>query len=156
MDRESGIDLYTICTIIGSVLSIYRRHRPKCKFATDRNSRKCRCAIWATGTLEGKPYRRALKTRSRKRAEHLNRGLENSDKLQLSFADRHPHLAQASSLPLDVDAFLADYSDQHGLLIGDVSRKLSCISASSQSSPPPSESVRLQLENSNLPETRHL
>jgi len=33
--------------------------------------------LWATGTFEGKPYRKSLKTRSFERAEQLKRGIEN-------------------------------------------------------------------------------
>ena len=59
------------------MLAIYRRHREKCKFADDRASRKCRCTIWATGTLEGRPCRKSLKTRSFERAQQLVRGIED-------------------------------------------------------------------------------
>jgi integrase/recombinase XerD len=59
------------------VLSIYRRHREKCKFADDRISKQCRCPLWATGTLEGQHYRKSLKTRSFERAEQLKRNIEN-------------------------------------------------------------------------------
>jgi integrase len=43
-------------------------------------SKKCRCPLWATGTLESKPYRRSLKTRSFERAEQLKREIENGNK----------------------------------------------------------------------------
>jgi hypothetical protein len=59
------------------VLSLYRRHRSKRPHADDRISRKCRCAIWATGTIEGKPFRQSLKTRNFERAETLKRKLED-------------------------------------------------------------------------------
>lgn len=59
------------------MLSLYRRHRSKCPHADDRISRKCRCAIWATGTIEGKPFRQSLKTRNFERAETLKRKLED-------------------------------------------------------------------------------
>jgi integrase len=61
------------------VLALYRRHSADCKFAADRISKKCRCPLWATGTIEGKPYRRTLKTRSFERAEILKRQLEGGD-----------------------------------------------------------------------------
>ena len=64
------------------MLSIYRRHRAKCKFAEDRVSKKCRCTLWATGTLEGKPYRRSLKTRSFERAEQLKREPHPADRVR--------------------------------------------------------------------------
>ena len=59
------------------MLAIYRRHRQTCKFADDRVSRKCRCALWATGTLDGKPHRKSLKTRSFERAQQIVRDTEN-------------------------------------------------------------------------------
>lgn len=62
------------------MLSIYRRHRPRCKQADDRVSKKCRCVLWATGTLEGKAYRKSLKTRSFERAQELIRDLESGAK----------------------------------------------------------------------------
>lgn len=62
------------------MLSIYRRHRAKCKFAADRVSKKCRCTLWATGTLEGRPFRRSLKTRNFERAEQLKREIEDGNK----------------------------------------------------------------------------
>ncbi len=62
------------------MLSIYRRHRPRCKQAEDRISKKCRCVLWATGTLEGRPYRKSLKTRSFERAQELVRDLEGGTK----------------------------------------------------------------------------
>ncbi|HEY1218764.1 MAG: site-specific integrase [Bryobacteraceae bacterium] len=62
------------------MLTAYRRHRGKCKFADDRASRKCRCALWADGTLEGKPYRKSLKTRSFERAQELIREIEDGRK----------------------------------------------------------------------------
>jgi hypothetical protein len=59
------------------LLSVYRRHREKCPHAEDRVSRKCRCALWAKGTVEGKLYQKSLKTRNFERAEQLKRNIEN-------------------------------------------------------------------------------
>ena len=61
------------------MLTIYRRHRKDCPQAADRISRKCRCALWATGSLDGLPYRKTLKTRSFERAQQLVRDLENGN-----------------------------------------------------------------------------
>jgi len=82
------------------VLSIYRRHRTRCKFAEDRISKKCRCALWATGTLEGKPYRKSLKTRSFERGQQIVRELEGGKAPQES----------PGSTPLKdaLEAFIAD------------------------------------------------
>ena len=62
------------------MLTIYRRHRQSCKFSDDRISRKCHCPLWATNTLDGKPYRRSLKTRSWERAAQLVREIESGTK----------------------------------------------------------------------------
>ena len=59
------------------MLAIYRRHQGPCKFAADRVSKKCRCPLWATGTLNGRPYRKTLKTRSFDTAQRVVRELEN-------------------------------------------------------------------------------
>jgi integrase len=81
------------------VLSIYRRHREKCKFADDRISKQCRCALWATGTLDGKPYRRSLKTRSFEKAEQKKRQLEDA---------KHPENRESVTLEHAFEIFLAD------------------------------------------------
>lgn len=59
------------------MLSVYRRHNDNCPHAADRLSKKCRkCRWWATGTIEGRPYRRSLKTRDYDRACSIARELE--------------------------------------------------------------------------------
>ena len=82
------------------MLSVYRRHRPRCQQADDRISKKCRCVLWATGTLEGKPYRKSLKTRSFERAQELVRDLEAGTKPKQE--------QQRTTLKQALDAFLAD------------------------------------------------
>ncbi|HUP04472.1 MAG TPA: tyrosine-type recombinase/integrase, partial [Bryobacteraceae bacterium] len=62
------------------MLTAYRRHRATCKFKSDRASKKCRCALWADGTLEGEPYRKSLKTRSFERAQQIIRDIEDGKK----------------------------------------------------------------------------
>jgi len=59
------------------VLTLYRRHKESCKSAADRYYRKCRCAVWCEGTVEGKYLRQSLKTRSWERGEDLKRELED-------------------------------------------------------------------------------
>lgn len=59
------------------MLTVYRRHREKCKFTDDRISMKCRCPLWGKGTLEGKPYQKTLKTRSFERAQQIIREIED-------------------------------------------------------------------------------
>ena len=61
------------------MLTIYRRHRANCPYAADRIAKKCRCALWATGTLDGRPYRKTLKTRSFERAKRVVADLEHGN-----------------------------------------------------------------------------
>src|SRR5277367_1652374 len=82
------------------MLTIYRRHKGKCKFADDRVSRKCRCSLWATGTFDGNPYRKSLKTRSFERAQQIVREME--DGKQKREAPKIVTIKHA------LDAFLAD------------------------------------------------
>ncbi|MGA2737231.1 MAG: site-specific integrase [Bryobacteraceae bacterium] len=78
-------------------LTVYRRHRSKCKKADDRYWKKCRCACWCEGTVEGAYTRQSLKTRSWERAVELAREFEDGK--------RNPTPSR-SSRPLQ--SFLAD------------------------------------------------
>ena len=81
------------------MLSIYRRHRKDCKNADDRASRKCRCALWCDGTVEGRHVRRSLKTRNWERAETLKRQIENGEK---------PQQPKSITIKDALDAFISD------------------------------------------------
>ena len=85
------------------MLTIYRRHKGKCKHAADRISKLCRCALWAKGTLEGKPYQKSLKTRSFERAQQVIRDIE----------DGTIEAAPAITLTHASKAFLADLQAQN-------------------------------------------
>ena len=87
------------CTNIGLVLSIYRRHRATCKFSDDRISKRCRCPLWATGSLDGKPYRSTLKTRSFERAQQTVAKIEEG---------KQPERLKAVTVTEALDAFLRD------------------------------------------------
>ena len=69
--------MYPVLSHTCVVLSIYRRHREACKYGDNRVSMKCRCALWAKGTLEGRPYQKSLKTRNFERAEQIKSKLED-------------------------------------------------------------------------------
>ena len=71
------------------MLTLYRRHKPSCKSAADRYHRKCRCAVWCEGTVEGKYRRQSLKTRSWERAETLKRDIESGKEKQQSITIDH-------------------------------------------------------------------
>jgi len=82
------------------VLTLYRRHKETCKNAADRYYRKCKCAVWAEGTVETKYVRRSLKTRSWERGEEIKRQIENGTEP----AKQVPVTTVESA----VDAFVAD------------------------------------------------
>ena len=64
------------------MLTLYRRHAGGCKFAADAYAKRCRCAMWARGVLNERPFRESLKVRSWERAEEIKRELEGSRWLQ--------------------------------------------------------------------------
>lgn len=71
------------------MLTLYRRHREQCPHANDRYYRKCACAVWCEGTVEGKYIRRSLKTRSWQRGDELKKQLEDGkhEEQQVSIED---------------------------------------------------------------------
>jgi len=75
------------------VLTAYRRHRDGCPHASDRSSRKCRCALWCDGTVEGEHVRKSLKTRSWERAQKLLREIE--DRKQGAQTISAPNISEA-------------------------------------------------------------
>src|ERR1039458_427607 len=85
------------------MLTIYRRHKmpdPQtgkggCSHADDRYFRKCKCACWAEGTLEGEYQRRSLKTRSWERATEIVHELEAGKKAALPEAKKIPTIEEA-------------------------------------------------------------
>jgi hypothetical protein len=46
------------------MLSVYTRHNPDCKYASDKQWRRCNCPKWIWGSLAGKFPRRSAKTHS--------------------------------------------------------------------------------------------
>src|SRR5688572_25281695 len=62
------------------MLTLYRRHTEKCPGRKKgREYFKCRCPIWCDGILNGKDYRRSLKTRDMQRAIKKQASLESPD-----------------------------------------------------------------------------
>jgi integrase/recombinase XerD len=57
------------------VLAIYKRYSSSCPQKSRRN-RRCNCPCWVEGTVEGKYYRRSLKTRNWDSATKLAREIE--------------------------------------------------------------------------------
>ena len=51
------------------MLDLYRRHTPDCKHSKDgRTWNRCKCPIWCSGDLEGRPVRQSTRTRDWSRA----------------------------------------------------------------------------------------
>jgi integrase/recombinase XerD len=62
------------------MLTIYRRHRTRCKHrAKGRTHRHCQCPIWVDGYLSGEEIRESLKMRDWQRAQELIREWEIED-----------------------------------------------------------------------------
>jgi hypothetical protein len=74
-DRNGRFDLHARRRIIRDVLAVCKRHVPPCT-QKSRGYRRCNCPCWIEGTVEGKYYRKSLKTRSWERASKLARDLE--------------------------------------------------------------------------------
>ena len=110
------------------MLTIYRRHRVKCAQADDRISKKCRCSLWATGTLLGQPYRKSLKTRSWERAEQIARMIENGR--------QEPDKADGITVKAALDSFIAECESRNlnASTIGKYKRLARTLSAYADSS----------------------
>ena len=80
------------------MLTVYRRHREKCKFADDRISMKCRCPLWGKGMLEGEPYQKSLKTRSFERAQQIIREIEDGKRPE----EKHISIKTAGTFPIPI------------------------------------------------------
>ncbi len=62
------------------MLRLWRRHTPKCPHrGKGRDHTNCRCPIWADGELNGRRYRKTLKTRDWQRAIKKMAGLESPE-----------------------------------------------------------------------------
>ncbi|MCS7042738.1 MAG: site-specific integrase [Bryobacteraceae bacterium] len=59
------------------MLTVYRRHRPDCRHkAKGRAFLRCSCPLWCDGELDGRRFRRSLRTRSLEEAQTRIRMLE--------------------------------------------------------------------------------
>ena len=61
----------------GRLLTIYRRHRPPCRY-TSRRFHRCKCPLWVQGSLGREYVRRSLDLRSWEAASELVHGWEAS------------------------------------------------------------------------------
>jgi hypothetical protein len=64
------------------MLTLYRRHKPTCRsFAEPRTHNKCRCKIWAGGTLDGREVRKSVGTRDWTKANQMVQTWEAEEKV---------------------------------------------------------------------------
>jgi integrase/recombinase XerD len=68
------------------VLAIYKRHAAPCP-QKSRQYRRCNCPCWVEGTVEGKYYRKSLKTRNWERATKLAREIEEGKKPRVTITE---------------------------------------------------------------------
>jgi integrase/recombinase XerD len=68
------------------VLAIYKRHAAPCP-QKSRQYRRCNCPCWVEGTVEGKYYRKSLKTRNWERATKLAREIEEGKKPRIAITE---------------------------------------------------------------------
>ena len=74
---ESGSPLVLESEEAVHKLTIYRRHRQSCDYkAEGRKYRRCRCPIWADGTLDGREIRKSTGLASWEKAQALVREWE--------------------------------------------------------------------------------
>src|ERR1035441_1278436 len=92
------------------MLTLWRRHKETCKHKDDRYFRRCSCAMWCEGTVEGRYERHSLKTRSWERAVELANDIEEGKKE-----------ATTVTLKKSTDTFILDLNAQNRA--GDTVRK---------------------------------
>jgi hypothetical protein len=71
--------LLQIQDLPGRVVAIYRRHQPRCRYAS-RRFRGCKCPIWVQGSLCGESVRHSLDLRAWEAATDLVRGWESAER----------------------------------------------------------------------------
>jgi hypothetical protein len=71
---------------IPAVLAIYKRHASPCP-QKSRQYRPCNRPCWVEGTVEGKYYRKSLKTRNWERATKLAREIEEGKKPRVTITE---------------------------------------------------------------------
>ncbi len=59
----SPIAVDTVLDALARPLHLWRRHRPGCKYASNGQSRKCKCPIYVRGTHDGQQHYRSLNLR---------------------------------------------------------------------------------------------
>lgn len=105
------------------MLSVYVRHRSKCKYKNEPTSRRCSCTKWLVGTLPGRKgrFRVSAKTTSWEQAEGIARQYETA-------AAGGKDMEAAMSLPTvkkAVEGYLADAKARG--LVADTIKKLTTI-----------------------------
>jgi len=95
------------------MLTIYTRHHPECKNASDKTWRRCNCPKWIWGSLNGKFLRQSARTHSWEVAEELRRQLTEGVALpSRPAAETQPNLVATSPVPLQVRVHPPDSAEE--------------------------------------------
>ncbi len=79
------------------MLSVYTRHHPDCKYASDKQWRRCKCPKWIWGALNGRFLRQSARTHNWEQAEDYRQKLQaNPARCGESVPQVAPALGQSS------------------------------------------------------------
>jgi hypothetical protein len=83
------------------MLTVYTRHHPECKNASDKTWRRCNCPKRILGSLNGQFLRQSARTHSWEVAEELRRQLiEGATQPSQPAAETQPSLIVTLPIPL--------------------------------------------------------
>jgi len=95
------------------MLTVYTRHHPECKNASDKTWRRCNCPKWIWGSLNGKFLRQSARTHSWEVAEELRRQLiEGATQPSQPAAETQPSLIAPSPVPLQARVHPPDAAEE--------------------------------------------
>jgi len=95
------------------MLTVYTRHHPGCKNASDKTWRRCNCPKWIWGSLNGKFLRQSARTHSWEVAEELRQQLiEGATQPSQPAADTQPTLIVTSPVPLQARVHPPDAAEE--------------------------------------------
>jgi len=95
------------------MLTVYTRHHPECKNASDKTWRRCNCPKWIWGSLNGKFLRQSARTHSWEVAEELRRQLiEVATQPSQPAAETQPSLIAPSPVPLQARVHPPDAAEE--------------------------------------------
>ena len=95
------------------MLTVYTRHHPECKNASDKTWRRCNCPKWIWGSLNGKFLRQSARTHSWEVAEELRRQLiEGATQPSQPATEPQPSLIVPSPVPLQARVHPPDAAEE--------------------------------------------